>query len=1088
MPTRDSTPSDDSRCCRTLRVLIVEDSPADAELVELELTNGGYHLSSSRVNNAAEFSEALANQDWDLITADYSLPSFGALAALELLKQSGRDIPFIIVSGTITDEMAVAAMRAGAHDYVLKHNIARLLPAIEREQKESESGQHRREADSTVRHLSAIVESSDEAIIGKTLEGIVTSWNRGAERLYRYTAAEMVGNPMSVLIPEDRSTELSDILRRLVAGEHIEQYETVRRRRDGTLVDVSVKISPILDTAGKIVGASSIAHDITTRKQAERDLQHSRALLAEAERLSHTGAWEWNVETDRWLFSDEWLAIHGCKTAPLKAADLLPIAHPEDREVIAGAFENARNGIAPYDVEHRIVRQDNGEVRTVLARGRYVRAASGEVTKLYGFAQDITDRKQAEDALRSSEERLRAFVTASSDVIYSVNGDWSEMRRLDGRGFLSDTEKPNKNWLQEYIHPQDQAEVLDAIQTAVRTKSVYELEHRVRRADGSLGWTLSRAVPLFDEKGEITEWFGTASDVTPRRQTEDALRESEERVRVKLNSIVSPEGDLGTLELADVIDAPALQALFEDFYNLTHIPVSVIDLQGRVLVGAGWQDICTNFHRVNADSCKHCIDSDRELSAEVPAGEYKLYQCKNHMWDVVTPIILGDKHIGNVFSGQFFFEDETPNLELFREQARIFGFPEPEYLAALARVPRLSRETLNVGMNYLMKLAEMISKLSYSNLTLARSLAERERLTAALQQSEQRFRDMAENVPQMVWVADSRANFHYLSPKWLDYTATTVEQNTDGRWADFLHPEDRPASVELWKKVVAERSVYEAEYRVRRYDGEYRWHLGRAVPIVDPKSNTELWFGTTTDIHERKKAQEALIRSEKLASVGRMAATIAHEINNPLASAINSIYLASTAPAQSESVHKHLNLAERELERVAHITRQTLGFYRETGQPTPVNVPEVVNGVLDLYGPKLKNKAISVQRRYRTPSSVRAIEGELRQIVSNLVSNSIDALGTNGMLHIRTSCPGLNNGQRPKVRVTIADNGAGINSQHLKRIFEPFFTTKEAIGTGLGLWVTKELVNKHEGRIRVRSRVGKGTVFSIWLPADPRST
>lgn len=262
------------------RVLIVEDSAEDAEMVELALSQAGYSVTARRVISAVEFSDAIATRDWDAIIADYTLPGFGALPALDLLKQSAQDIPFIIMSGTISDEIAVSAMRAGAHDYVLKDNIARLVPAIEREIREAETRRKKSQADEAVRYLSAIVESSDDAIIGKTLEGIVTSWNRGAERLYGYTAAEILGRSISALIPPDRQDELNLILSKIAQGERVDHFETVRRRKDGTLVELSVKVSPILDAMGNITGASTMARDITEQKRAEAALLRSEKLAS----------------------------------------------------------------------------------------------------------------------------------------------------------------------------------------------------------------------------------------------------------------------------------------------------------------------------------------------------------------------------------------------------------------------------------------------------------------------------------------------------------------------------------------------------------------------------------------------------------------------------------------------------------------------------------------------------------------------------------------------------------------------------------------------------------------------------------------
>jgi ligand-binding sensor protein len=136
----------------------------------------------------------------------------------------------------------------------------------------------------------------------------------------------------------------------------------------------------------------------------------------------------------------------------------------------------------------------------------------------------------------------------------------------------------------------------------------------------------------------------------------------------------------------------------DEFNKLAHIPMAVIDVRGKVLVGVGWQDICTRFHRAHPESCKHCLESDTCLSAGVPAGEIKLYKCKNNMWDVATPILVGGHHLGSVFMGQFFFEDEPLDYGVFRAQAAHFGFDEVAYLAALDAVPRLSREAVAAAM------------------------------------------------------------------------------------------------------------------------------------------------------------------------------------------------------------------------------------------------------------------------------------------------------------------------------------------------------------------------------------------------------
>lgn len=243
-------------------------------------------------------------------------------------------------------------------------------------------------------------------------------------------------------------------------------------------------------------------------------------------------------------------------------------------------------------------------------------------------------------------------------------------------------------------------------------------------------------------------------------------------------------------------------------------------------------------------------------------------------------------------------------------------------------------------------------------------------------------------------------------------------------------------------------------------------------------------------LQQFRQAQEALRKSEKLAVAGRLAASIAHEINNPLESVTNLLFLMRTADPSSYAAY--LKSAEQELARVTEITKQTLHFYREPAQPGAINLVTVLESVLTLYYPKIASAGVHLQREFRTSDPILAAPGELRQVFSNLIINAVDAMRHGGRLIIRTrsaSDPG--NPAIRGVRVSIADNGMGIPKEILHRIFEPFVTTKGETGTGLGLWVTAEIVHKLSGRIRVKSRSTSRsneaarikTVFSIFFPA-----
>jgi PAS domain S-box-containing protein len=268
-----------------LRLLLVEDSEDDSLLVVRELQKGGFTVTSERVETVEGLRAALKENSWDIIISDYALPRFSGPQALTFCQGEGVDVPFIIVSGAIGEEVAVQLMKAGAHDYVMKDNLPRLPEAVRRELGAARERSVRREAEAARSHLAAIVESCDDAVVGKTQDGTITSWNGGAERLYGFTAAEMIGRSVSLLVPPSRPRELPEIYELLKQGHRLERFETVRRRKDGTLVEVAVTVSPIKDPAGRVVGASSVARDISQRKEEERERLRLIEELSEA--LAH---------------------------------------------------------------------------------------------------------------------------------------------------------------------------------------------------------------------------------------------------------------------------------------------------------------------------------------------------------------------------------------------------------------------------------------------------------------------------------------------------------------------------------------------------------------------------------------------------------------------------------------------------------------------------------------------------------------------------------------------------------------------------------------------------------------------------------
>jgi PAS domain S-box-containing protein len=313
----------------------------------------------------------------------------------------------------------------------------------------------------------------------------------------------------------------------------------------------------------------------------------------------------------------------------------------------------------------------------------------------------------------------------------------------------------------------------------------------------------------------------------------------------------------------------------------------------------------------------------------------------------------------------------------------------------------------------------------------------------------------------------------------------------DGRyesWMESIVSEDRQQVHQSITNALANKGEYEVQYRVVLADKSMHWLEARGRTIVMSDVPVRM-LGVAMDVTSRKAAEQTLRQSEKIAATGRLAASIAHEINNPLASVMNALYILRTNSKMPDSALVYVKTAEEELARVVHITKQTLGFYREISSPVLSSVPQLFEEVLAAYDARIEQNQIVVHKDFSEVGQLAAFPSELRQVFSNLVLNSIEAISTPGsniFIRVKQSADGQG---REGIRVTVADNGCGIPAENMAHIFEPFFSTKDSKGTGLGLWVSQGIVQKHQGKLRLRSSTDEahhGTCCSVFLPFATR--
>jgi PAS domain S-box-containing protein len=383
------------------------------------------------------------------------------------------------------------------------------------------------------------------------------------------------------------------------------------------------------------------------------------------------------------------------------------------------------------------------------------------------------------------------------------------------------------------------------------------------------------------------------------------------------------------------------------------------------------------------------------------------------------------------------------------------------------------RQVLEISGSYSAALAEAQKRADEVSRT-------REQLAAVLA-------SMAEGLYQL----DTEGGLVYLNPAGERLLGYRLEEIRGRNMHDVVHSSTPDGHGRAWQDcpllaVVKKGVSYHApeDYLVRK-DGTFLPVEATSSPIVI-KGEVVGAVLTFRDLTDRKRSERALRASDKLAATGRIAATLAHEINNPLDAVGNLLYLLNQKPLDVDG-RELLQIANQELQRVLQITRNMLSMHREAQAPVPVKITEMLDGVLHLYERKLQLSRIRVERRFEDPGEVLVFPGEIRQVLSNLLGNAVEAMGTRGgriIAHVYSDHERQNR-DRDGVRVIIADDGPGIPKEHRKEIFEPFFTTKAEKGTGLGLWISQDIVQKHEGKMSMRSstRVGhSGTIFSIFLP------
>ena len=397
-------------------------------------------------------------------------------------------------------------------------------------------------------------------------------------------------------------------------------------------------------------------------------------------------------------------------------------------------------------------------------------------------------------------------------------------------------------------------------------------------------------------------------------------------------------------------------------------------------------------------------------------------------------------------------------------------------------------------LHHVQSLQIFIAVISLSGLCMAAVIAERTRAKEALVREEslrrgqEQYRRIVETTNEGVWLLDADFKTIFANRRLAEMMGYTPAEMLGLHLFDFLFPEDIPQKQQdLEQRRKGIRGVF--YNRCRKKDGSEIWVLVSTSPVLSPKGEFGGVMAMISDVTLLRKSEETMRRNEKLITAGRLAAAISHEVNNPLEAVVNLLYLLKSEPLTPQAQH-YVELASREIHRVSAISKRSLGFFRDAAAWTDMALSDLLDDTLSFYEHEFQVRDIEVTRDYRSRSVVRGSRGEIQQVFANLVSNAVDAMARDGRLTVRVV--DVLDPQHPGVEIAVEDTGTGIAGDNLSRIFEPFFTTKQNTGTGLGLWVAKEIIEKHGGHIDVDSHcddgLKRGTRFSIFLPAATAAT
>ncbi|HEV7921074.1 MAG TPA: PAS domain S-box protein [Thermoanaerobaculia bacterium] len=1057
-----------------LRLLLVEDDEDAALLIEAELRRGGWEPEIVRVETEAALAEALPRGPWPLVISDLMMPGLSGMRALQLVHAAAPDTPFIMVSGAMSEAVAVDAMRAGAADYVMKDNLARLGPAVRRELVEADVRREKTVLAASLHESQARFRSIfEQAPVGMLVADGNRRWVDVNERFCRITG----WTREELLAPQSR------LYRDLVGFDAAElTSERAFVRRDGSSGWVAITVSPAHKAAGGIEHYVAMVEDITDRRQAVARLALQRHLLDSVQQAV--------IATDMQGVITYWSRfaehLYGWPEGEVIGRHILDITPAGLSAAVSSEVLNRLARGESWSGEMTLQRRD-GTLFTGWVTDAPITGPDGELLGLVGVSVDITEQKTAIDALRLREAQL-----AEAQEIANL-GSW-ELDLRTGARMWSDQifrmhgiEKgpPEIEKTMSLIHPDDREEIEAIFDHARRNGVPAEVEYRIIRPDGRIRTLQERGRVVHDEQGRPVKIVGYVQDVTERVAVERELtRRSDQQEAIADLSQMALAGTPSTELLAhaqklvalgleresDVLHAPAHAETLPPHDSHFIRSVANVLAEARERESARQELVASEARYRNvfegASEIIFTVDPEGRITSLNPAFER------------VTGYAL-EEGIGQHFIELIDSADRERAILTFEQVKRgKRNFAEYSIVRADGR-----SATLEVSVAAKMENGRAVEIHGFARDVTDERIVEAEshRLTRDLQL-------LLESTDEGICTINLEGRVTLVNRSAAHLIGDSVEELMGARLHERIHPRCPGCAIESVLTGAPGQRVHEDVFLragVMRFPVEYA-----VAPIIDGGAVKGAVL-TFNDVTARTQLEAQLEQAHRLTSLGRLAATIAHEFNNVLMGISPFVELLRRSDQSPERRLDCLEHISKSVKRGKRITEEILRF---TNPAEPVLDAVDVMTWSDAFA--LEARSILGVRHtlavhLTTPGvKVLADAGQLHQIVMNLVLNARDAMPNGGVVALSMGIEqrepaelryGVVRDPGSHLHIAVEDHGCGMPPETLRHIFEPLFTTKRT-GTGLGLAVTHQVVMRHGGQLFVESTPDVGTTFHIFLP------